>query len=81
MNVNVLAPTNQLGYGVAGLNFLINLRKLGHRVSYFPIGKPDVPQVYHEALKEMVDNSKTFDPSSPCLRIWDCAALAPTLIV
>jgi glycosyltransferase involved in cell wall biosynthesis len=70
MDVNVLAPANQLGYGVAGLNFLINLRRLGHRVSYFPIGNPDVPLHYHEALKEMVENAKMFDPDSPCLRIW-----------
>lgn len=70
MDINVLAPANQLGYGVAGLNFLINLRKLGHRVSYFPIGNPDVPQVYHEALREMIENAKTFDYNAPCLRIW-----------
>ena len=42
MNLNLMAPVNQLGYGVAGLNTLKALQSQGVEVSFFPIGQPQV---------------------------------------
>lgn len=70
MNLNVLAPVNSLGYGVAGLNFLSNMHKLGHKVSYFPIGNPQAEPQHHDAIRAMVENAKSFDCNADCLRIW-----------
>ena len=44
--------------------------RLGHQVSYFPIGNPDAPQCYHDELRIIVENAKMFGMDAPCLRIW-----------
>ena len=42
MKLNLQAPINQLGYGVAGINILKALQQEGVEVSFFPIGQPQV---------------------------------------
>ena len=41
MNINLMTPINQLGYGVAGLNILKALQA-EHNVSLHMIGQPQV---------------------------------------
>ena len=70
MKINLQAPINQLGYGVAGLNILKALQKKAE-VSLFPIGQPQVTnQADADAVVRGVDASQRFDPNAPCIKIW-----------
>ena len=71
MNLNLIAPINQLGYGVAGLNTLKALQAEDVNVSFFPIGQPQVvTQEDAEAVKRGMESAKLFDPNAPCVRMW-----------
>jgi glycosyltransferase involved in cell wall biosynthesis len=71
MNLNLMGPVNQLGYGVASLNILKALQQEGLNVSFFPIGQPQVvTQGDAEAVKRGMESAKLFDPNAPCVRIW-----------
>ncbi len=71
MNLNLMAPVNQLGYGVAGLNTLKALQSQGLNVSFFPIGQPQVvTQEDAEAVKRGMEAAKLFDVNAPCVRMW-----------
>ena len=62
MNLNLMAPVNQLGYGVAGLNTLKALQSQGLNVSFFPIGQPQVvTQEDAEAVKRGMEAARLFD--------------------
>tara|TARA_Y100000592_G_scaffold97970_1_gene169870 strand:+ start:1688 stop:2728 length:1041 start_codon:yes stop_codon:yes gene_type:complete len=70
MNINLMAPINQLGYGVAGLNILKALQKEAE-VSLFPIGQPQVTtQADSDAVRGSMGNAQKFDPKAPCIKIW-----------
>ena len=71
MNLNLIAPINQLGYGVAGINTLKALQEEGVNVSFFPIGQPQVvTQEDAEAVKRGMESAKLFDPNASCVRMW-----------
>ena len=71
MNLNLMAPINQLGYGVAGLNILKALQAKELNVSFFPIGQPQVvTQEDAEAVKRGMEAAKLFDVTAPCIRVW-----------
>ena len=70
MEINLQAPINQLGYGVAGLNILKALQDKAE-VSLFPIGQPQVTnQADADAVTRGVETAKTFNPNAPCIKIW-----------
>ena len=70
MKINLQAPINQLGYGVAGLNILKALQDKAE-VSLFPIGQPQVTSREDaDAVTRGVETAKTFDPQAPCIKIW-----------
>ena len=70
MRINLQAPINQLGYGVAGLNILKALQSKVE-VSLFPIGQPQVTnQADADAVKKGMETAQTFDPNAPCIKIW-----------
>ena len=65
-NINVMAPINSLGYGVASLNTLINLRNF-FDIALFPIGNnQEVAQIFPQE----VARAPMFDADAPCLKIW-----------
>jgi glycosyltransferase involved in cell wall biosynthesis len=70
LNINLLAPINPLGYGVAGQKILEALDDLGHEVSLFPIG----PSEYEPALASVYNRTTArayqFDPEAPSVRIY-----------
>lgn len=71
MNLNLIAPINQLGYGVAGLNTLKALQAEDINVSFFPIGQPQVvTQEDAEAVKRGMEAAKLFDVNAHCVRMW-----------
>ena len=71
MKLNLMAPVNQLGYGVAGLNILKALQEEGVETSLFVIGQPQVTsQKDADAVKRGLETAKFFDPLAPCVKIW-----------
>jgi glycosyltransferase involved in cell wall biosynthesis len=69
MHLNLVAPINQLGYGVVGCNILKSLQAAGHEVSYFPLGEPRWDGDLSFARSAM-QRAKTFDAKAPSIRIW-----------
>jgi len=70
MKINLQAPINQLGYGVAGLNILKALQDKAE-VSLFPIGQPQVTSKEDAtAVRKGIEVASTFDPNAPCVKIW-----------
>lgn len=69
MFLNLVAPINQLGYGVVGFNVLKAAVDRGHTVSYFPIGNVSWDSDLN-FVKKCIENSKTFDAEAPSIRIW-----------
>ena len=71
MKLNLQAPINQLGYGIAGINILKALQAKGVEVSFFPLGQPQVTnQEDAEAVRQGLETAKMFDPQEPCIKIW-----------
>ena len=69
-NLNVMAPINSLGYGVAAKNIIQGLSEKTN-LSLFPIG---APQVENDREKQLVEQcmtrSRAFDFNAPCIKIW-----------
>jgi glycosyltransferase involved in cell wall biosynthesis len=75
MQLNLTAPINQLGYGVAGLNILKALWEEGVEVSLFPVGGRQNIQVTNQDDATVVHRSihlaeNAFDRNAPSVRLW-----------
>ena len=71
MKINLQAPINQLGYGVAGINILKALQAEDAEVSFFPIGQPQVTnQADADAVRKGIQTAQTLEPYAPCVKIW-----------
>jgi glycosyltransferase involved in cell wall biosynthesis len=75
-NLNLLAPMNSLGYGIAGQNVLKSLHAKGIDVSLFPIpanmpvSQMDISDDMKTLVSEVIANAGNYDPMAPSLRIW-----------
>lgn len=70
MNINVLSPINQLGYGITGLNVVKALSQ-ENNVSLFMIGQPQVTnQADADTISKCIKNAAFFDVDAPCIKIW-----------
>lgn len=69
-DINFYAPINQTGYGVASINILSSLNKLGQKITYFPIGKPAVSSQEDYDLISKSLSIENMNPQAPCLKIW-----------
>jgi len=66
--INLTAPINNLGYGIAGYNILNSLIKLGERVSLFPMGPVDqMPNM--DSISEAL-SFKSVSQTAPSVKIW-----------
>lgn len=71
MNINLSAPINSTGYGVASLNIIKQLQSLNHNVALFPIGGVSVDnQQDYDLFKKILNDSKIFDIHAPFIKIW-----------
>tara|TARA_R110000751_G_scaffold91721_1_gene179833 strand:- start:3480 stop:4541 length:1062 start_codon:yes stop_codon:yes gene_type:complete len=70
-NLNVMAPINSLGYGVAAKNTTTFLNKF-FDISLFTIGQPEFEsQEEYSSFAKMINGSRSsFDSEAPCLKIW-----------
>jgi glycosyltransferase involved in cell wall biosynthesis len=72
MDINLISPINNLGYGVVGFNILKFLTNSGNGIAYFPIGNPswsngDELKAFMEPARK---NAEKYNPSAPSVRIW-----------
>ena len=69
--INLLAPINELGYGIAGKNIAKALHEYGYDVSLFVIGQPNFSsQEEADYFSGMLKAAKFFDNKAPCLKVW-----------
>jgi glycosyltransferase involved in cell wall biosynthesis len=69
MKINVTTPVNSLGYGVAGLNTVVALERLGHETALWIIGEGHAPEEHHDLFRRALGRAEQFDPRAPSLRI------------
>jgi glycosyltransferase involved in cell wall biosynthesis len=70
MNINIIGPINQLGYGITSLNIVKELSKFAE-VSLFMIGQPQVTnQEDADIVSKCIQNSHFFDVNAPSIKIW-----------
>lgn len=68
--INIIAPINPLGYGVAGWNITKGLSKITD-VALWPIGQIQLTnQQEADMINPLLQNSIMFDVNAPCLKIW-----------
>jgi glycosyltransferase involved in cell wall biosynthesis len=68
--LNIIAPINQLGYGITGLNIVKALCKVTE-VSLWTIGQPQVTtQEDANIVQNCIRNAYFADFNAPCIKIW-----------
>jgi glycosyltransferase involved in cell wall biosynthesis len=68
--MNIIAPINSLGYGVAGLNICKALHTKT-KVSLWPISEPQLTSREDVAvIQQQVNNAALPDWGAPCVRLW-----------
>jgi len=73
IELNVSCGISATSYGLAAFYILKYMKKLGVKVSLFPIGRIDVScfkDQDNSFLMEFLNNAKTFNADAPSLRIW-----------
>lgn len=67
--INLIAPINTLGYGIAGYNILRSLLQIDPRVSLYPIAKPEnMPD--NTPIQMGINNQIMIRKDFPCVKIW-----------
>lgn len=71
-NININCPINGTGYGITSLNITKEIYKKNIGLSLFPIGQGIEVNSEEDKkiVKQLIDNSNTFNYNSPCLKIW-----------
>jgi len=68
MELNLIAPINNMGYGVASKNILKALVEEGVKVALQPMGPIQYSSTHEAAVKLALSNE--FNPDNPTLKIW-----------
>lgn len=81
MDLNLIGPINQLGYGIATLNILKGLIQRGHKVAFWPkYGQVDVTNAADLAIVQQgINNQAFFNKNAPSLNIWHQFDLAESI--
>lgn len=67
--LNLIAPINNLGYGIAGWNILKALYAIDHSVTLYPISQPDNFDDVN-IIAQTINNQINFDTNKPCIKLW-----------
>jgi glycosyltransferase involved in cell wall biosynthesis len=71
MDINIIAPINQLGYGIASTNIVLELMKMGHDVALWPIGgRVETLPPNYRWISEAIRKQDKFKVDAPSLKIW-----------
>lgn len=65
--INITAPINSLGYGIASYNIIKHLVNSGQKIQFFPIGQPEAIEG-SEFLGSIIH--KEVSVNSPSVKIW-----------
>ena len=65
--INITAPINSLGYGIASYNIIKHLVNSGQKIQFFPIGQPEAIEG-SEFLNSIIHKEVSID--SPSVKIW-----------
>ena len=66
--IDITAPVNNLGYGIASFNIIKALNNMGVPVKYHPIGQPeDLPE--SEFLQDLIEQRSSIK-SLASVKIW-----------
>jgi glycosyltransferase involved in cell wall biosynthesis len=76
VNINLLAPINTLGYGVAGQKLLQALDNGGHEVALFPIGPVEYEPSFARTFLRTTTRAHQYGPSAPSVRMYHQDQLA-----
>jgi len=69
--INVFAPINDLGYGIASKNIIRGIHNSETEISLFSIGPPQLSSEEEATFfGQFANNQSTFDANAPCLKIW-----------
>ena len=63
--INLATPVCQTGYGVVGLNLLASLKRAGHRIALFPIGRPSIPPESEPLLRSALEMQERLTANAP----------------
>lgn len=72
MDLNLIAPINNLSYGIVSVNILHELTKLGYKIALFPINPQNIEAhpKYHDSIRKGLENAKMPNFEAPNIRIW-----------
>jgi glycosyltransferase involved in cell wall biosynthesis len=76
MDINLVAPINQLGYGVTGLNILKSLVSAKHNVALFVVQQGEASIHDLPLVEASQKKAKLYNPNAPSVRIWHAQELA-----
>ena len=67
--INLIAPINNLGYGVAGYNFIKELYNIDKTVTLYPVAQPESVGD-QDMIAKCINNQINFDKNKPCVKVW-----------
>ena len=67
--INLIAPINTLGYGVAGYNITKSLLDFDSRIALYPISQPE-ESLNDKHIKLAILNQLNIRTDFPCIKIW-----------
>lgn len=70
LNLNVIAPINNVSYGLVSTNLISVLNAAGIKVALLPIGPAFAEPKHSKAIQVSIDRLSLFDYKAPCLKIW-----------
>jgi glycosyltransferase involved in cell wall biosynthesis len=72
MNLNISGPWNSLGYGQVVKHIITTSLKMGHNISFFPIGnQPDIEQQSEiPIIQQVINHQNDYNSKAPSIRIF-----------
>ena len=74
MDINLIAPICDTGYGTVGLNLLLALERSGHEVCLYPRGQIEAAQIHGEVIQKALSRRDRPNPDAPAITLAQHAA-------
>lgn len=79
MNLNLIAPINQVSYGLVSLNIVKELAKQNHNVALWPLGQIIVEPSDGPIIERAIERNNMPDWSAPSLKIFHQFAMSESI--
>ncbi len=71
MNLNFVAPINEVSYGIVAANLVHEIVGQGHNLSLFTINpNPSTSPKLEASVRKALQNAQVFDFNAACIRLW-----------